>query len=89
MTSSVLPNPCCSLQNLETIPRLKDTIEEKEGEIEKLRKHIEDKNALLTAARKAVREYKDKVRVCLEYVCWLEWNSCLQVSVPARCKSSI
>ncbi|KAL4235198.1 hypothetical protein ACF0H5_006836 [Mactra antiquata] len=49
-------------KNLETIPRLKDTIKEREDEIKDLKKHIEEKNALLTAARKAVREYKDKLR---------------------------
>lgn len=55
-----------SYQNLETIPRLKDTIQEKEAEIKDLKKHIEDKDALLTAARKAVREYKDKLRVSMK-----------------------
>ena len=51
------------IQNLETIPRLKDSIDEKSAEILNLKKHMEDKDALLTAARKAVREYKEKLRV--------------------------
>ncbi|XP_060567534.1 uncharacterized protein LOC132726265 isoform X2 [Ruditapes philippinarum] len=49
-------------KNLETIPRLKDTIKEKEEEIQDHKRQIEEKNALLTAARKGVREYKDKLR---------------------------
>ncbi|XP_052815456.1 uncharacterized protein LOC128242367 isoform X3 [Mya arenaria] len=49
-------------KNLETIPRLKDTIKECEDEIGNLKKHINDKNALLAAARKTVREYKDTIR---------------------------
>jgi len=52
-----------SPQNLETIPRLKDTISEREAEIADLKKHIEEKNALLSAARKTVREYKETIRV--------------------------
>ncbi|KAL3860327.1 hypothetical protein ACJMK2_010466 [Sinanodonta woodiana] len=49
-------------KNLETIPRLKETIEEKEKECKDCQRQIEEKTALLTAARKAVREYKDKLR---------------------------
>lgn len=49
-------------KNLETIPRLKDTIQEKEKEIQDHKRQIVEKNALLAAARKAVREYKDRLR---------------------------
>ncbi|KAK3603789.1 hypothetical protein CHS0354_042790 [Potamilus streckersoni] len=49
-------------KNLETIPRLKETIEEKGKELKDCQHQIEEKTALLTAARKAVREYKDKLR---------------------------
>ena len=51
------------IQNLETIPRLKETISDREKNIEELKSEMEDKTALLVAARKAVREYKEQCRV--------------------------
>ena len=58
-----------ALQGLETIPHLKDDIADRDKRIAQLEKDIEDKSALLTASRKAIREYKDRIRVGLsEYV---------------------
>ncbi|KAK3085709.1 hypothetical protein FSP39_007626 [Pinctada imbricata] len=56
-------------KNLETIPRLKDEISDRGKEIENLRSEMEDKNALLMAARKAVREYKEQNREMEQKVC--------------------
>ena len=53
------------MQGLETIPHLKDDIADRDKRIAQLEKEIEDKSALLTASRKAVREYKDRIRVRL------------------------
>lgn len=50
-------------QNLETIPRLKDEIKELKEEIDAYKQESNEKTALLVAARKAVGEYKDKLRV--------------------------
>ena len=55
----------CVMQGLETIPHLKDDIADRDKRIAQLEKEIEDKSALLTASRKAVREYKDRIRVRL------------------------
>ncbi|XP_041376649.1 nuclease SbcCD subunit C-like [Gigantopelta aegis] len=49
-------------KDLETIPILKDDIREREKQISKLKSEIEEKSALLLAARKAIRDYKDKLR---------------------------
>lgn len=51
------------LQNLEMIPKLKDTIKEKTKEVEVLKEEVQDKTALLAVARKSAREYKDQIRV--------------------------
>lgn len=53
----------CPIQGLETIPRLKDDILDRDKRIKQLVKEVEEKTALMTAARKAVRDYKDKLRV--------------------------
>jgi len=50
-------------QNLETIPRLKEEIKEQQGEIDVAKQESSEKTALLMAARKAVGEYKDRLRV--------------------------
>ncbi|XP_067652519.1 CAP-Gly domain-containing linker protein 1-like [Haliotis asinina] len=49
-------------KGLETIPRLKEEIVDRDKRIKKLIKEVEEKTALMTAARKAVRDYKDKLR---------------------------
>nr|XP_022343753.1 uncharacterized protein LOC111136891 isoform X4 [Crassostrea virginica] len=49
-------------KNLETIPKLKDLIEEKTKEVEALKSEVKDKTSLLTVARKSAREYKDQIR---------------------------
>ncbi|XP_071088725.1 calcium-binding and coiled-coil domain-containing protein 1-like [Haliotis cracherodii] len=49
-------------KGLETIPRLKDDILDRDKRIKQLVKEVEEKTALMTAARKAVRDYKDKLR---------------------------
>ena len=51
------------MQDLETIPLLKDDIREKEQQLRKMKNEVEEKTALLLAARKAIRDYKDKLRV--------------------------
>ena len=52
-----------TFQNLETIPRLKDTIVEKDDEITELHQQLREKTALLSASRRTLVEYKDKIRV--------------------------
>lgn len=54
-------------QNLETIPKLKDLIEEKTKEVEALKSEVKDKTSLLTVARKSAREYKDQIRVSSQH----------------------
>ncbi|XP_063440674.1 uncharacterized protein LOC134721523 isoform X2 [Mytilus trossulus] len=49
-------------KNLETIPRLKDEIKELKEEIDAYKQESNEKTSLLVAARKAVGEYKDKLR---------------------------
>ena len=51
------------LQNLETIPRLKDMIEEKNEEVRDLEQQLREKTALLTSSRRTLGEYKEKLRV--------------------------
>lgn len=52
-----------SSQNLETIPRLKDEIHDQEKQIQSQEKELEEKAILLSASRKAVRDYRDQLRV--------------------------
>ncbi|KAL8593001.1 hypothetical protein ACOMHN_017931 [Nucella lapillus] len=49
-------------RGLETIPRLKEDLLEKDQTIAQLNKDMDDKTALLFAARKAVRQFKDRIR---------------------------
>ncbi|XP_059170248.1 myosin-3-like isoform X2 [Physella acuta] len=49
-------------RGLETIPRLREEISEKEKKILTLEKSLEEKTALLNASRKSAREYKDQIR---------------------------
>ncbi|XP_076449834.1 uncharacterized protein LOC143286125 isoform X2 [Babylonia areolata] len=49
-------------RGLETIPRLKDDISDRDKTIAQLHKDMDEKTALLAAARKAVRQYKDRIR---------------------------
>lgn len=49
-------------KDLETIPKLKEEIKDKQKEIDASKQESSEKTALLVAARKAVGEYKDKLR---------------------------
>ena len=50
-------------QGLETIPHLKDDISDRDKRIAHLEKDMDEKGALLSASRKAVRDYIDRIRV--------------------------
>ncbi|GFR64184.1 myosin-7B-like [Elysia marginata] len=49
-------------RGLETIPRLKEEISERDAKITSIEKELEERTALLNASRKAAREYKEKIR---------------------------
>nr|KAG5695584.1 hypothetical protein BaRGS_034006 [Batillaria attramentaria] len=49
-------------RGLETIPHLKDDIRERDKRISQLETEIDQMSILLAASRKAVREFKDKIR---------------------------
>lgn len=49
-------------RGLETIPHLKDDIHDRDKKIAQLEKEMDQKSALLAASRKAVREFKERIR---------------------------
>ncbi|KAK7114160.1 myosin heavy chain, clone 203-like isoform X2 [Littorina saxatilis] len=49
-------------RGLETIPHLKDDIADRDRKIVQLEKDLDERTALLTSSRKAVRDYKDRIR---------------------------
>ncbi|RUS80818.1 hypothetical protein EGW08_011439 [Elysia chlorotica] len=49
-------------RGLETIPRLKEEISERDAKIATMEKDLEERQALLSASRKAARDYKERIR---------------------------